>query len=56
MDLLEALRVIKDECDKHLECYTCPMRDVDEAECTLGKIDPCNWGFIDEEVAPRLFV
>lgn len=55
MDLLEALKVIVNECKKHDTCDSCPMRDKFD-ECALQNDPPDDWVFKDNEVVPRLFV
>lgn len=58
MELLEALKVIRDECKKHSRCKMCPLRSYDDKLCTItANINPDNWKFADEDTdeVPRLF-
>lgn len=55
MELLEALKVIKDECGKHGRCEECPLRtEVIEPgiACEIRRVSPNCWNLSD---APRLF-
>lgn len=56
MELLDALKMIRDECKKHDECAKCPLRDRDDL-CYLEESGdtPNAWVFIDDVPTPRLF-
>lgn len=54
MELLEALKVIREECKKHVNCGMCPMR-TDNTECALRKNYPQNWTLSCDCETPRLF-
>lgn len=44
--LLEALKLIREECEKHTECKSCPMYDVEQQECGLF-FSPRKWEIRD---------
>lgn len=47
-NLIEALKVIKGECEKHNGCESCPMYDVEDLECGLLVYNsPSNWKIRD---------
>lgn len=58
MDLIEALKVIREECKKHTNCETCHLRDYDGGGCCITRT-PENWELsCDDDVqkkVPRLF-
>ena len=59
--LLEALKLIKNECSSHSECKTCPMRvkniGQDEYMCYLRTKNPLCWTFKEDvpQEKPRVF-
>lgn len=58
MELLEALKVIRDECNSHPDtCSVCPLREY-SGGCTLLQQRPEKWKFKGEEPEEleRLFV
>lgn len=38
-ELKEALKLIQNECDKHIECDDCPLSIV----CSIDAKPPCSW-------------
>lgn len=43
LKLIEALDIIKKECDKHQTCDTCQLEGL--RGCQLGASPPSNWDF-----------
>lgn len=42
--LVEALQTIKDECNSHINCYTCPMGNTKVTNsCEVVRRTPNNW-------------
>ena len=47
--LIEALHIIKDECNKHLDCDDCcPMWSDDACVCCVTDLEPTDWKINDE--------
>lgn len=58
MELLEALKVIKEECEKHLKCSECPLRTKSSCEhlCGIKENNPDRWKLKNEDIRiPRVF-
>lgn len=58
MELLEALRVIKEECTKTRFCKNCPLRTEileDGRTCSVMAVTPNNWNIKEFDEVPRLF-
>ena len=57
MNLNEALKAIKEECEKHNRCKQCPLRTYDGGSCCVTTKTPENWSIASEvvEEVPRLF-
>lgn len=36
MELIEALKIIREECNKHTECKQCPLRYKYEIDCSIN--------------------
>ena len=47
--LLEALEIIKEECRKHQDCKTCPMRNVHNG-CGVDDSSPSDWRLVPHTV------
>ena len=48
-NLIEALHVIQEECNKHPACYGCPMSKGDQDEiCCVSDLTPDLWKINDE--------
>lgn len=58
MELLEALKTIRDECSTHNNCQRCPLRSKsDDDSCGLKERYPSEWDLLDDGVTiPKLFV
>lgn len=60
MELLEALKTIRDECSTHDQCKCCPLRSkTNESSCSLDIREhaPADWELIgDDATIPKLFV
>lgn len=55
-DLVTALKVIRDECKRHEDCPTCPLRTLDNRCSIVSLLTPEGWEFAEEKfVAPRVF-
>ena len=54
MELLEALKVIKETCCKAKHCERCPLRSYDDG-CYVQENPPESWTFQTEDVPPRVF-
>jgi ATP-dependent helicase YprA (DUF1998 family) len=48
-ELLKALQLIKDECEKHPNCYGCPMLTGEE-KCGINNDIPAHWKLKKREV------
>jgi len=48
-ELLNALKVIKAECEKHESCKTCPLQNSND-ECGVYDQRPCDWKLKKREV------
>lgn len=46
--LLEALRVIKNECEKHDHCKECPLGSGDGYVCCVSDTEPESWKINDK--------
>ena len=57
MNLIEALKIIRDECNNHPTCYTCPMRNnkYGDDKCYITTNNPAEWEFKSEHPM-RIFV
>ena len=59
MELLEALEVIKKECERHNSCDDCPLRKksvvIDANNCCVSQITPNYWNLKTSVEIPRLF-
>ena len=44
-ELIKAMQVIKEECIKHADCVTCPLRSEKDVECDLMNVPPVDWEF-----------
>lgn len=42
-ELLEALKVIAEECDAHASCLECPLYKIDNGCITQDENAPANW-------------
>ncbi|HJF40218.1 MAG TPA: hypothetical protein K8V91_04770 [[Clostridium] spiroforme] len=48
-EIIKALKVIQDICEKHYHCADCPLRK-DESDCSLREGDiPKNWTLYDPQ-------
>ena len=57
MELLDALRLIREECKKHESCELCPLRSKFNDDCALGESDqPANWDLYEDTTVPKLIL
>ena len=58
MELIDALKVIQQECVKNNNCTKCPLRNADDyngdSYCHLRTYIPSNWKLV-EPIIPRVF-
>lgn len=59
--LIGALKIIKEECEKHGNCDECPLRhsydNSSNTRCEVNYCPPYKWKLKDDpDVVPRLFV
>ena len=55
-ELLKALEVLKNECNKHGTCTTCPFREDTETLCYIKNHVPSSWRIDKGVIYPKVFI
>ena len=58
MELIEAIRTLRDECIKYDYCEECPLRTYDNKKCMLHQSTPDAYTLVGDKVdkTPRIFI